>query len=205
MDLLCRFFAEDGDIETACWMIARCLSPGIETDGAGRQLDQWGMELSRRIVGFVDDATRVAALRALLHDELGFTGNNDAYYAPDNSLLPRVIESRRGIPISLTLVYQGVARRAGLKVEGVNLPGHFIARLGEVLFDPFHNGRRLSAADCEAILLKQSLRPHPSHLSTASSRLVLVRSLANLHFIFQEMNQEAERDRIAGWLRALDR
>ncbi len=57
-----------------------------------------------------------------------------------------------GIPITLTILYRMVGARAGMKVEGINLPGHFIARHGEVYFDPFHRGRILTKADCEEIL-----------------------------------------------------
>jgi regulator of sirC expression with transglutaminase-like and TPR domain len=204
-DLLCRFFPEDGDIESACWLLARCLTPGVDPAPAVRQLDQWGRDLASRLARLKSDEERVAELGGFLGGHVGLRGNTENYYHPDNSMLPRVIESKLGIPISLTLLYIIVGRRAGLRVEGINLPGHFIARVGEILFDPFHRGRVLSAADCEGILRKQNLRPHASYLTVASSRLILIRTLANLLYIFQETNRDSDRDRVAEWLKALDR
>ena len=204
-DLLCRLFPEEGDIESACWLLARCLAPGIDPEPAAQLLDQWGRELASRLPRLNSDEERVAELGGFLGGHVGLRGNTGNYYHPDNSLLPRVVESKLGIPISLTLVYILVGRRAGLKVEGINLPGHFIARVGEVLFDPVHRGRVLSASDCEGILRKQNLRPHASYLTVASSRLILIRTLANLLYIYQETNRDVDRGRVAEWLRALDR
>ena len=204
-DLMCRFFTDDGDIEAASWLLARCLAPGTDPAPAARMLDQWGREIASRLARIDTDEERVAELGGFLGGHIGLRGNTENYYHPDNSLLPRVIESRVGIPISLTLVYILVGRRAGLQVEGINLPGHFIGRIGDVLFDPFHRGRPLSAADCEGILRKQNLRPHASYLTVASSRLILIRTLANLLYIFQEANRELERERVSEWLKALDR
>ena len=81
-----------------------------------------------------------AGLADFMADELCFRGNTDDYYSERNSLLPHVIETRMGIPITLAILYRMVAGRAGMKVDGINLPGHFIARHGEVLFDPFTKG-----------------------------------------------------------------
>ncbi len=203
--LLCHFFAEDGDIEAAQWLLGRCLVPGLDVATPERLLDEWGAELRRRLSGAEDDPTRIRILAALLHGECDVRGNTADYYHPHNSLLARVVVTRLGIPISLTILYQLVARRAGLRVDGINLPGHFIGRLGEVLFDPFHGGRILSAADCTAILEKQALRPNASYLALASARQILVRTLANLHFIFQQGNREPERARVENWLKSLDR
>jgi regulator of sirC expression with transglutaminase-like and TPR domain len=204
-DLLCRFFTDDGDIEAAGWLLARCLAPGIDPAPASLLLDQWGREIASRVARATTDEERVTELGGFLGGHIGLRGNTENYYHPDNSLLPRVIESKVGIPISLTLVYILVGRRAGLRVEGINLPGHFIGRIGDVLFDPFHRGRMLSASDCEGILRKQNLRPHASYLTVASSRLILIRTLANLLYIFQEANRDSERERVSEWLKALDR
>lgn len=205
MNLTCQFFAEEGDIEPALILLGRCFGAERAANEAAARLDAWGQELARRLPRAHDDAGRVAELAALLGQQAGFRGNADDYYAPENSLLPLVLETRLGIPISLTVVYQLIARRAGLQVDGINLPGHFIARVGEVLFDPFHGGRRLSSSDCETLLRKQGLRLDPRHLQLASPRRILVRSLANLHFIFEESARHADRDRVAGWLQKLER
>src|SRR5205823_9346815 len=98
-------------------------------------------------------AQAVGALNRVLFEEQGFRGNTEAYYDPRNSFLNDVLDRRTGIPITLSTVYMAVGRRAGLTVEGVGLPGHFVARVstgeGDVLVDPFHGGAVLTAEDCQ--------------------------------------------------------
>ena len=110
-----------------------------------------------------------------------------------------------GIPITLTLLYSLVAGRAGLKIEGLNLPGHFIARHGDVLFDPFHKGRILTKGDCEEILTRQNLKLRACHLDAASPRQILLRVLANLLYVY-DLRQDADQHaRVKTWVKALSR
>ena len=203
--LLCHLFADDGDVEEACWLLARVFLPGIETEHYQRKLNSWGRQLSRLTASAISTRERVAILTNYLSNDLGFRGNSDEYYDVNNSLLPSLIDSKLGIPISLALLYITVAGRAGMKVEGINLPGHFIVRHGDIFFDPFHRGKVLMLSDCESILRKQKLTFQPSYLEPATSRMILVRVLANLLYIFQDKGEEAQRERIAGWLKALER
>src|SRR3954464_13090403 len=70
----------------------------------------------------------IATLNAYLYEELGFSGNRDHYDDPRNSFLNEVLDRRLGIPISLAVVYLEIGRRAGVRLEGVNFPGHFLVR-----------------------------------------------------------------------------
>jgi regulator of sirC expression with transglutaminase-like and TPR domain len=92
----------------------------------------------------------MAYLHRRLFDEAGFHGNSGDYYDPGNSLLPGVLEKRRGLPIALAMVYKLVAGRLGLKCWGVGMPGHFVAGVechGPVLVDCFDGGRLLNRTD----------------------------------------------------------
>jgi regulator of sirC expression with transglutaminase-like and TPR domain len=83
----------------------------------------------------------------------GFRGNDDDYYDPRNSYLDEVLARRIGIPITLSVVLLEVAKRVGIPLVGVSMPGHFLVRLiGDppVLLDPFAGGLLLSEAECEA-------------------------------------------------------
>jgi hypothetical protein len=135
--LLCDFFNDDSDLERACWMLAHTLDPSVDIEAFEHRVNQWGRQFLVRISGTVSNRQRAQALADFMADELCFRGNTDDYYSERNSLLPHVIETRMGIPITLAILYRMVAGRAGMKVDGINLPGHFIARHGEVLFDPF--------------------------------------------------------------------
>ncbi|MFO0012667.1 MAG: transglutaminase family protein [Planctomycetota bacterium] len=105
----------------------------------------------------------VAHLHEVMFEELAFTGNEADYYAIENSLMPSVLRTKRGIPITLSLIYYTVGRMVGLEVEGVNSPGHFLIRvhLGRdtMLVDPFHAGRVLSAV--EGVAMIERVVQHP--------------------------------------------
>jgi regulator of sirC expression with transglutaminase-like and TPR domain len=87
---------------------------------------------------------------------MGFRGNIQAYHDARNSYLNEVLDRRTGIPITLSAVAMSVAKRAGLEVVGVGLPGHFVAKAlaegQEVIFDPFHGGRVLGTDQCEQLV-----------------------------------------------------
>ena len=86
------------------------------------------------------DAERLTAVLGRRH---GFTGDRDHYDDPVNSMLDRVLERRRGLPILLSAVYVAVGRRAGIGVDGIGLPGHFVVAVGPQLLDPFDRGAPL--------------------------------------------------------------
>src|SRR5262245_47396466 len=124
-------------------MIARVEYPSLDAGPYLDQLDAIGDEARRRVAqaypadGAAHGApahadpeafARVMALNDYLFGELRFVGNDQHYEDPRNSFLNEVIDRRTGIPITLALVYIEVARRAGVQVEGVNFPGHFLVR-----------------------------------------------------------------------------
>lgn len=201
--LHCHFAGEGFDIEQAAWALSRVVEPGRATADFEEQINAWGREFLSRVACATSNTERVEILSRFLSDELGFRGNTDRYYCQNNSILPRVIESRMGIPISLTLIYQIVGVRAGMKIEGINLPGHFIARHGEVYFDPFHGGRILCHCDVKNILGRQGIEFKESHLKPATSRQFLLRILANLLYVYDLDGETEKRNRIKGWMDAL--
>lgn len=134
------------------------------------------------------------ALRSVLVEEQGFGGNTDNYYDPRNSFLNVVLDRRAGIPISLSVVWIEVARRAGIAMEGINLPGHFVVRLLDrrepLIVDPFCNGMVLTADACEERLRQtqgEDVRLSVEDLTAASSKQILVRMLNNLRLIYLEI------------------
>lgn len=144
-------------------------------------------------------------LAEYLGGRLGFRGNTDDYYNADNSLLPAVMTSRLGIPISLTLVYMLVGWRCGMTVEGINFPGHFLARHEGVLFDPFERGRIIGIPECLEILARQKLEMQPNHLEAADAVAMLRRMLANLLYVSQNDGDTEQAALISGWIRDLHR
>jgi regulator of sirC expression with transglutaminase-like and TPR domain len=141
----------------------------------------------------------VQALNELMFEELGFRGNSDRYEDPRNSCLNEVIDRRTGIPITLSVVYVEVARRAGLSAEGINFPGHFLVRVPHVgpksgnglIVDPFHQGAILTERDCRQLLKRQHAGNEVtfgrSLLATATRTQVIVRMLINLKRLYVHM------------------
>jgi regulator of sirC expression with transglutaminase-like and TPR domain len=135
--------------------------------------------------------SRVEALNRYLFDELGFTGNESDYYDPRNSMLHQVLVRRTGIPITLSVVYIEVGRRAGLRVEGLGLPGHFIVRAREgegegVLVDPF-NRRETDREECQSrldLIYEGRLTLSEEHLRPVGARSILARMLGNLKAVY---------------------
>lgn len=202
---LCARIGDTSDIEEAAWLLAAVLMPGEDFTRAKEQLDTWGMELRLRIVGIEGTAHQAAALAEFLGEELNFHGDEDDYYTEENSLLPCVIENRQGIPLSLSIVYMAVARRAGLVLHGVGLPGHFVVRLGNAFLDPFHNGRRLYLDDCQRLLEGQGYELQPHHLMPCKPRVMLARMLNNLLHIADEEGSRELSAKLQGWLGTLQR
>jgi regulator of sirC expression with transglutaminase-like and TPR domain len=189
------------DLAAPAFLIARIeyrhLDPGPYLD----RIDAFGDEALQRIAaqsgGDAPIASRVETLNRYLFNELGFFGNREQYDDPRNSCLNEVLDRRTGIPISLALVYIEIARRAGLRAEGINFPGHFLVRVlddlhtddpGEgLIVDPFHAGAILNEHDCRALLhrhMGEDAAFEPNLLARATRRQILVRMLLNLKRIY---------------------
>lgn len=205
LSLLCPLFHEDGDIEHANWLLARAMLPGVDILPYQKTLDQYGAELGELMEGISTARERIAILSGYLGKKLRYRGNVDDYYNADNSLLPSLIDTHLGIPISLTLLYILVGERIGMKIDGINLPGHFLARHDGLLFDPYEGGRIITLADCNEIMARQNLVFNPDHLEIANPRVMFRRMLTNLLYIFQNNGGEEEAGLLAEWVNGLDR
>lgn len=160
-----------------------------------------------------DDCRRASTETARLQRALrffyvaqGFAGNTRAYYDADNSYLHRVMETRRGIPITLAVLFAELARHVGLDVDGVGFPGHFLLRVnlhaGIVVVDPF-TGTTVDAAE-----LERRAAPHgvgaKSLLHPASARQILIRMLGNLRALHAEQGRRDLLEKVVERLRILE-
>ena len=148
-------------------------------------------------------------INAYLFEELGFSGNEENYYDPENSYLNRVIDRRTGNPINLSLLYMLLARRLHLPVTGIGLPGHFICRhqssAAEIFIDAFNGGKFLSKADCVQYLVHANYSLRDDCLAPVSSRRMLLRICGNLHQIYLRLELAEETTRVQRYLVALAR
>jgi len=210
-------------------LIARIEYPTLDVRPYLNQLDALGREACLRLGAAAvapaantpprvdpERHAQVLALNHFLFDELAFCGNTGHYQDPRNSFLNEVLERRTGIPISLGVVYMEVARRAGLQIEGINFPGHFLLRcparkeLGyseDLIIDAFHGGAILSDDACGVLL-----RRHEGddagldrHLAAhATKRHILARMLVNLKQLYVQMNSFPQAREVTELLLAID-
>ena len=180
-------------------LIARDEYPHLDPGRYDRLLQAHADHLRVEVEAIAEWPLKVAAINHHLFNELGYSGNHDAYYDPRNSYLNEVVTRRLGNPISLALVQMDVCRRLGLPLEGISFPGHFLVRLpvddGLLVRDPFNGGRPLGADE-----LRERAKPHlggdiPDDnalmhiLDPASHRAILIRMLRNLHGVYAERDQ----------------
>jgi len=178
---------EELDLGLAALLIAQEEYPDLDTGRYLSQLDELGQQARQRLDPGMPAREAVEALGQLLAGEHGFHGNQDDYYDPRNSFLNDVLERRAGIPITLSAVYIEVGRRAGLAVQGVGFPAHFLAECQAVIFDPFNGGRVLSPDDCRALLAEMtgSLMPFQRRfLEPTPTKQIVARMLNNLKHIY---------------------
>ena len=204
LEVLCTNIASNQVLEEACWLLAQFFLPGLDVAAYANRFDLWASELRERTIGTPSDVVRVQIFADFFAKQLGFRGNSENYYDLKNALLPFVIDARRGIPSSLSLVYIFVAGRAGWIIDGVNLPGHFIVRHGSVLFDPFHGAQTLSIRDCQNVFRRQNLPMENDSLDPIAPRLILMQILANLAYILEGEEEFEQSAKLTSWIRLLD-
>lgn len=201
LDYFSMLVQEDDNIPLfeAALAIGQDIQPDLDLERIQEELDELAARLLQRLP---DDASLIQRLRMLNHyfyNELGFSGNINDYYLPDNSYLHRVLETRRGIPISLAVLYMEMAQQIGLNVHGISFPGHFLMKLsvpnGEIVLDPF-NGISLSREELEEriepYILQQEFPDDfqlAAYLQNARPRDILSRMLRNLKALFMQQER----------------
>lgn len=174
--------------------------PRLDPQSVLDEIDALAARLKRRIAADASGMQRLRLLNHFFFAELGFAGNVNDYHDRRNSCLHHVLHTRRGIPITLALLYIELANQVGLVARGISFPMHFLVKLhmrqGEVVLDPF-NGRSLTRDDLEERLAPYRRRlglegdfdvPLGLFLQAAAPRDILARLLFNL----KEIHRTAE-------------
>jgi regulator of sirC expression with transglutaminase-like and TPR domain len=166
-----------------------------DQQAALRALDTIVDQARPRISGLIQPPNIVGALNGYLFDELGFRGNTWSYSDPENSFLDHVLETRAGLPITLSVLYIEIGRRLNLPIVGLALPGHFLVRyvapeIGDICIDPFNRGRLWTRAECQRQVASFYGGATPERLTQAmappTKRGILARMLRNLKGTYLE-------------------
>jgi regulator of sirC expression with transglutaminase-like and TPR domain len=208
-DLLafCLNQGEDFDLEQGVLLLARTQYPNINIEAYAALLDDLAGELRQRLDFSAEPELILHTISEYLFAELKFLGDETNFYDPDNSYLNRVLDRRKGNPISLSVVFLFLARRLRLPVVGIGLPGHFVCRYQssrhEIYIDPFRRGRLLSKSDCVKYVMQLRHRFDESCLAPVSARRILLRICANLHQIYTHLKSLDKSERLQRYLVAL--
>ena len=184
-----RELARGTSIEALALAIAKDRYPTLSVESELARIDLFAEPLRAASLASAGPRSQHAALEGRIAVELGFTGNEDDYHDPRNSYLHEVIARRKGLPITLAVVWMAIARRANIPVSGVGFPGHFLVRVGDaaneesVLADPFRGGALVGPAELSRLSshhLGGIEKLRANHLAETDVKTMLVRMLVNL-------------------------
>jgi regulator of sirC expression with transglutaminase-like and TPR domain len=206
----CLQHGQEFDLEEGAWLLAQSQYPDINIEAYQAVLDGWAADLLERLnFGSPTAKQTLSTINHYMFHELGFTGNEENYYDPENSYLNRVIDRRTANPINLCLIYTLLARRLRLPVAGIGLPGHFLCRFqstaAEIYIDAFNRGKFLTKADCVQYLVHGNFSVRDDYLAPVGPRKMLLRICGNLHQIYLQLQQSEEATRLQRYLVALAR
>jgi regulator of sirC expression with transglutaminase-like and TPR domain len=208
LDHFASLVQSDGDfvLFEAAVSLAQDEYPEVDVQTVLDEVDQLLARVRRRIPADAAPLQKLRVLNQFFYLELGFGGNVNDYYDPDNSFIDVVLRTRRGIPIALAVLWMELAQGLGLSVRGVGFPGHFMVKvnlpMGQAVLDPL-SGKSLSREDLaerlepfrrRSGLLDEFEAPLGLYLQTATPRDIIARMLRNLKEIY-----ESQRD----WQRLL--
>lgn len=186
----------------AATSLAQDRYPELDIQQVLDEVDLWSSRLKKRLPADAGALHKLRLLNKFFYEELGFAGNLNNYYDPDNSCMQAVIRTRRGIPITLAVLWLELAQSLGLHANGVGFPGHFLVKVrlpfpheGQVVLDPF-TGDSLSKEDLLERLapmhaesgmhidgdVSEELLAH--YLRAATPREIVARMLRNLEEVY---------------------
>ncbi len=207
-----RQSGDDFDLLEAALIAARHANPRLDVEHYLRAVDQWAERVEDRWLPGAGLQSRLLVLHRFLFEELGLRGDPDRFYDPRNSLLDQVIERRRGIPVSLAVLYLALTDRLDIDAAGADFPGHFLVRVelddGTLVVDPYHGGGSLTEAELKRLLARAGETPDRAHLARALRRTprlaILQQLLRNLKAIYLDQQHDQRALEIYDLLLATD-
>lgn len=182
--------------------IAQIEEPELDMELVLEEVERMAERVRSRMLSDADDLTRLAVLNHVFYKDMGFGLNANDYYAPRNSFVHEVLRTRRGIPVSMAVIWLELAQELRLNAHGISFPGHFLVKValesGLVVLDPAtgeslgidHLSERLEPYRGEEDQrlkpdLDEGETPLGLYLQSCPPRDVLTRMLRNLKEIYQ--------------------
>lgn len=200
------------DLEGGVFLLSSMGDPNASYKSFRLQLDTLALrvgelfELNREIL---TDSVRLQLLARVLHEEEGFTGNQTNYHNPENSFVTKVMKSRKGIPISLSVIYILIAKRLQMPIYGINLPMHFMVSYETETFqsyiDPFNGGVQITKDTCKRFLEANGYQDSSDHFRKTSTLTILKRMYNNLILIYRKSGDIEREEDFSEQLKILER
>ena len=181
-------------LEEALFVLARFGNPTLRASEYRNKLDDLARQIGSDIAYTPSLNEKMRILLHFIFRELRFRGDSKNYHDPENAFLDRVIDRRKGLPIMLSIVVMGIARRLNLPFYGANMPIHFMlvyqTHNQNILIDPFDGGTIVTYDQCYYFLKKNGIEPRAEHLERAEASEILARCIRNLMHSYAKNNQE---------------
>lgn len=183
-------------LEKAVFTLARFGNPTLRISEYQAKLDHFADIVEPQIKYKLDEKRKMKRLLKFIFEDLNFRGDAEDYHAPQNCFLDQVIERRKGLPISLSLIVMFISHRLEMPFFGINMPIHFMLNYvgdkEELLIDPYDNGAIVTYDQCYFFLKKNNIDPRPEHFQMATNLDIVLRCIRNLIHSY-ERKQEMRR------------
>lgn len=200
------------DLEKGIFLIALFDNPLLDVEQYLSILNNWTITLSRNLqkIKVKDDPTSVInEVNHFLFMELGFKGNKDNYYDPDNSFINKVMDKKLGNPILLSVIYLIITKKLNLPFSGVNMPAHFLIQYNDafdpIYVDPFNQGEIITKLDCQERIKILKLSWQDDYLTGPTNKQIIARTLQNLINIYHNDGLFELKDCLEDYLKMLGR
>ncbi len=191
---------EEHDLLTGMWILATFQYPDLELEKLKQELEQIYYETWLEFRPDLYAFDQIKVVNSVLFGKLKFGANTKNFHSPGNSMINVVLESRKGNPITLCVIYLLVAQKLKLPVHGVNLPNLFILSYKDdnhqFYINAFNRGLIFSKQDIENYINELHLVPQPSFFEACSSLDIIRRALRNLVMSFEKMGEHAKANEV---------
>lgn len=197
MTQLCKAQLEDIDLEKAVLLLAYWNNPEINIQEIVTNLDEMAADIRKQLPLSGHPLSFIDIMNEILFTDWGFKGNSEDYYNPENSFIDRVLDTRKGIPISLSVLCILLAQRIGLPMVGIPMPAHFILKYDngedEIFFDPFYEGKLYSREECLNYLEQAKIKNKDEILSGCANYEIVARMMRNIQLVYSSYMEKPEK------------
>ncbi len=192
--------SESDDLLKGMWIVATYQYPDLSFEKLTQELEQLYYEVWLEHKPDAHHLDQIKFINSVLFSKLKFRANTKNFHSPANSMINIVMESKRGNPISLSVIYLLIAQKLNMPLFGVNLPNMFILTYKtndeQFYINAFNRGLIFSREDIDSYITQINLAPRPIFYEPCTHNNIIVRSLRNLSIAFEKLDDHAKADEV---------